>query len=163
MEHLAKPLLCSSCGYGFSPMWTLKMSKAGSSSITLTTFTFFIGFPSSTDIFMIANIFLLADTLNPLRPFTRPFYYVNSKIVKSFRLPGGASGKKPARQCRNHRQCRFDPWVGRLPGGGNGNPLQYSCLGNPMQREAYSPWDRKESDTTVHTHTITQSSKMGVQ
>ena len=25
-------------------------------------------------------------------------------------------------------------WVGRIPGGGNGNPLQYSCLGNPMDR-----------------------------
>ena len=25
--------------------------------------------------------------------------------------------------------------LGRSPGGGNGNPLQYSCLGNPMDRE----------------------------
>jgi len=25
---------------------------------------------------------------------------------------------------------------GRSPGGGNGNPLQYSCLGNPMDRRA---------------------------
>ena len=25
---------------------------------------------------------------------------------------------------------------GRSPGGGNGNPLQYSCLGNPMDRQA---------------------------
>ena len=35
---------------------------------------------------------------------------------------------------------------GRFPGGGNGYPLQYSCLGNPMDREAwwgYSPWDHK--------------------
>ena len=27
--------------------------------------------------------------------------------------------------------------LGRYPGGGNGNPLQYSCLGNPMDREAW--------------------------
>ena len=26
--------------------------------------------------------------------------------------------------------------VGRFPGGGDGNPLQYSCWGNPMDREA---------------------------
>ena len=26
---------------------------------------------------------------------------------------------------------------GRYPGGGNGNPFQYSCLGNPMDREAW--------------------------
>ena len=27
--------------------------------------------------------------------------------------------------------------LGRSPGGGNGNPLQYSCLGNPMDRGAW--------------------------
>ena len=35
-------------------------------------------------------------------------------------------------QCRRHG---FDPWVGRSPGEGNGNPLQYSCLENPMGEE----------------------------
>ena len=34
------------------------------------------------------------------------------------------------------------PGLGRSPGEGNGNPLQYSCLGNPMDRGAW--W------TTVH-------------
>ena len=36
------------------------------------------------------------------------------------------------------------------PGEGDGNPLQYSCLGNPMDRvvEGYSPWGHKKSDTT---------------
>ena len=29
------------------------------------------------------------------------------------------------------------PGLGRSPGKGNGNPLQYSCLGNPMDREAW--------------------------
>ena len=29
------------------------------------------------------------------------------------------------------------PGSGRPPGGGNGNLLQYSCLGNPMDREAW--------------------------
>ena len=29
------------------------------------------------------------------------------------------------------------PGSGRSPGGGNGNPLQYSCLENPMDREAW--------------------------
>ena len=33
-------------------------------------------------------------------------------------------------------------WLGRFLGEGNGNPLQYSCLGNPMGREA--------SQATVH-------------
>ena len=35
------------------------------------------------------------------------------------------------------RGPEFDPWVGRSPGEGNGNPLQYSYLENPMDREAW--------------------------
>ena len=30
-----------------------------------------------------------------------------------------------------------DHWVGRSPGGGNGSPLQYSCLENPTDRGAW--------------------------
>ena len=41
------------------------------------------------------------------------------------------------------------PGSGRSPGGGHGNPLQCSCLENPMDRGVgYSPRGRKESDTT---------------
>ena len=48
---------------------------------------------------------------------------------------------------------------GRSPGGGHGNPLQYSCLENPMDTgpwRANSPVGLKESDTTEateHAHT----------
>ena len=42
------------------------------------------------------------------------------------------------------------PGLGRLAGGGHGNPLQYSCLENPMDRGAYNPWD-KELDPTEMT------------
>ena len=39
------------------------------------------------------------------------------------------------------------PGPGRFPGGGNGNPLQYSCLENGQRILAgYSPWSLKESD-----------------
>ena len=40
--------------------------------------------------------------------------------------------------------------LGRFPGVGNGNPFQYSCLGNPTDRGAwwgYSAWGHKELDT----------------
>ena len=47
--------------------------------------------------------------------------------------------------------------LGKSPGGGHGNPLQYSCLENAQgQRRlvCYSPWDRRGSDTTeVAEHT----------
>ena len=36
---------------------------------------------------------------------------------------------------------------------GNGNPFQYSCLGNPLV--GYSPWGRKESGMTEQAHTTT--------
>ena len=43
------------------------------------------------------------------------------------------------------------PGLGRSPGGGPGNLLQYSCLENPHGQRSlvgYSPWSHKESDTT---------------
>ena len=43
------------------------------------------------------------------------------------------------------------PGSGRSPGEGNGNPLQYSCLENPMDRGAWQTTGHrvtKESDTT---------------
>ena len=51
-------------------------------------------------------------------------------------------------------QCgrpRFNPWVGKIPWKGHGNPLQYSCLKNPHRQRSlagYSPWSCKEPDTT---------------
>ena len=50
------------------------------------------------------------------------------------------------------------PGLARLPRGGHGNPLQNSCLENPMDRGAwqgYSPWGHKESDRTEHALTMT--------
>ena len=44
------------------------------------------------------------------------------------------------RWCGSNRNCRrrgFSPWVGKIPGAGNGSPLQYSCLENPMDRGAW--------------------------
>ena len=42
------------------------------------------------------------------------------------------------------------PGLGRSPGGGNGHPLQYSCLEKSLDRIAwgYSPWGHKESVMT---------------
>ena len=37
----------------------------------------------------------------------------------------------------NARDVGSIPGLGRFPGGGNGNPLQYSCLGNPLDRGAW--------------------------
>ena len=63
-------------------------------------------------------------------------------------FPGGSDGKEST--C-NVGDLGSIPRLGRSPGGGHGNPLQYSCLENPHgQRNlaGYSPWGLKESDTT---------------
>ena len=44
------------------------------------------------------------------------------------------------------------PGSGRIPGEGNGNRLQYSCLENPTDGGAWCPWGPKESDTTEQLH-----------
>ena len=49
-------------------------------------------------------------------------------------FPGGTSGKEPTCQCRDLRDVGLIPGLGRSSGGGHGNPLQYSCLENPMDR-----------------------------
>ena len=61
---------------------------------------------------------------------------------------GGSDGKESA---YNVGHLGSIPGLGRSPGGGYGNPLQYSCLENPHGQRSlvdYSPWGRKESDTT---------------
>ena len=45
----------------------------------------------------------------------------------------GSSGKESARNAGGPDSI---PGTGRCPGKGNGNPLHYSCLGNPMDRQA---------------------------
>ena len=79
--------------------------------------------------------------------FVRWFY-----ILQGF--PGGSDGKASA--C-NVGDLGSIPGLGRSPGEGNGNPLQYSCLENPMDWGAwagYSPWGHKESDLTERIHCI---------
>ena len=75
-------------------------------------------------------------------------------------FPGGASGKEPACQCRRLKRHRFNPWVGRIPWRrGHGNPLYYSCLENPMDRETWRATVHRiaqsldTAEATYHTHT----------
>ena len=57
------------------------------------------------------------------------------------------------------RDVSLLPESGRSPGVGNGNPLQYSCLENPMDRGAWRATVHRvtESDTTEHIHTPTHT------
>ena len=58
--------------------------------------------------------------------------------------------KNPPANAGNIRDSSSIPGLGRSPGGGHGNPLQYSCLENTMDRGAwgYSPQGCKDLDVT---------------
>ena len=63
------------------------------------------------------------------------------------------------------RHLGSNPELGKAPGGGHGNPLQYSCLENLMDRAwqaTISPQGHKESDTTerlsIHAYYVEKAS-----
>ena len=66
----------------------------------------------------------------------------------------------------NARDASSIPGSGRSPGGGNGTPLQYSCLENPMDGGAWwatvcriaNSWTQLSTHTHTHTHTFYQMS-----
>ena len=62
---------------------------------------------------------------------------INNSILLKICFPSGTSDQEPACQCRDVRDMGSIPGSGRSPGGGHGYRLQYSCLENPMNREAW--------------------------
>ena len=69
-------------------------------------------------------------------------------------FPSGSVVKNPP---ANAGDTGSIPGSGRSPGEGNGNPLQYSCLGNPMDRGAWQATVHgvaKELDTTGQLNNI---------
>ena len=85
----------------------------------------------------------------------------NKKLILFKSLFQGTFGKiktktktKNTCQCWRHKRGGFDPRVGKTPGGGNGDPPQYSCqekYHGQRSLAGYSPQGCKESDTTEAT------------
>ena len=72
-------------------------------------------------------------------------------------LSGGASGRNPPANTGDVRHAGLIPGSRRSPGGGYGNPLQYSCLENSMDKRSlagYNPWGCKESDMIAFMHYV---------
>ena len=59
-------------------------------------------------------------------------------------LSGGSVFKESACNAGDPGRCRFDPWLGRFPGGGHGNTLQYFILAWRI------PWAEEPGWATVH-------------
>ena len=75
-------------------------------------------------------------------------------------FPGGSDGKESA--C-NVGDLGSIPGLGRSPGGGHGNPLQYSFLENPHRQRSlvgYSSWDSKELNMTEQLSTPLRSGSL---
>ena len=60
--------------------------------------------------------------------------YVGEILQDHAEFPGGSDGKESTCPCK---RLEFDPWAGKIPEEGNGNPLQYSCLEHPMDGGAW--------------------------
>ena len=64
--------------------------------------------------------------------------------------------KNPPANAGDVREVGSIPGSGRFPGGGHGNPLQYSCLENLLEQRSlagYNPWGHKELETTKRLNT----------
>ena len=64
--------------------------------------------------------------------------------------------KNPPADTGDVRDAGLIPGSGRSPGGGHGNPLQYSCLENPMDRGLHSMGLQRDGHdrATEHTHGV---------
>ena len=93
----------------------------------------------------------------PTAIHTHTLSHIYTYIYVGF--PGGSGVKNPT---ANARDTSLIHELGRSPGGGNVNPLQYPCLENPMDRGAWqatvygitqlSDWAHTHTHTHTHTH-----------
>ena len=58
--------------------------------------------------------------------------------------------KNPPANTGNMRDTGLIPGWGRSPGGGHDNPLQYSCLENPMERGAQQATVHRLAESDMH-------------
>ena len=75
-------------------------------------------------------------------------------IIQFLGFPHGSDGKESTCSVGDLSSI---PGSGRSPGGGYGNPLQYSCLANPHGQRSlvgYSPWGYKELGMTKQQHIL---------
>ena len=70
-------------------------------------------------------------------PLYQPSILGGNQINQGF--PGGSVVKNPPAKAGAAGDMGLIPGLGRSPGGGNGNSLQYLCLENPIDREVMGP------------------------
>ena len=91
-------------------------------------------------------------------------YLPCEKLLLSFILLGFSGGSDSKESTYSVGDLGLSPELGRSPGGGHGNPLQYTCLENPHGQRSlvgYSPWVA-ELDRTEVTGQSASSSHMTI-
>ena len=68
--------------------------------------------------------------------FLHPSFHFTSQETEVC-FPGGSVGEESACNAGDPGDMGFNSWVTEIPGGGHGNPLQYSCLENHTDRGAW--------------------------
>ena len=87
------------------------------------------------------------------------FWFLGCEVCGILGFPGGSVVKNPPAKAGD---VGLTPGLGRSPGGGNGNPLQYSCLENPVDRGAWRSMlcgvakSQTQLSDWAHTHTGSQ-------
>ena len=108
-----------------------------------------LGFPWASRVAqLVKNLPAMQETLVRFQGQEDPWRKDRLPIPVFLGFPGGLAGKEST--C-NEGDLGLIPGSGRSPGGGHGNPLQYSWLENPMDRGAWQ--------ATVHEVTKSQTTK----
>ena len=89
-------------------------------------------------------------TLKSIRIFS--WYNQVNVCMYVWGFSGSSVVKIPPASAGDARDTDLIPGLGRSPAEGNGNPFQYSCLENPVERSlaGYSPWGHEDLDMTEH-------------
>ena len=78
-------------------------------------------------------------------------------------FPGDPSGKESASQCRKHKRCRLNPWVGKIPWTRKWLHTAVFLPGKPHGQRSlvgYSPWGHKELDISERLRAQTAHNKI---
>ena len=132
-----------------------------------------------TDWCLVRPLFLICRWLPSHCAFTQPFLCAQTAVfgassssykdsiyttMHKMGFPAGASGKEPVCQCRRHKRCRFNSWVGKIPWERAWQPTLVFLPGESHGQGSlagYSSQGRKESDITERLHTHSTSIVLG--
>ena len=94
---------------------------------------------------LLAAPWTAAHQARPSMGFSRQEYWSGVPLPSRYYtigLPGGASGKQLACQCRRHKRCVFDPWVDKVPWRRELQPIPVFLAGESHEQRTlvgYSP------------------------